>query len=174
MQIFGLTCEELCTTTKIKIFLWQLYNNILPMCKNLSRGQYSILLSYMFWKGGRCYACLFPVLGCGKNLVEFTLFTFGGPFSRPYHSLFNLSLSGFSTSRLMTVLVLPTFYGVFGNSRNNMLFQNTPPVPSRIVLHAAGLWNKYLQLHHLKDDAPVSSTALFGALTYTGISRNSS
>lgn len=55
-----------------------------------------------------------------------------------------------------------------------MVIQNTPSIPSRIVLQVAGFWDKYLWVHHLKDDTQGSSTSSSDALADLGISWNSS
>lgn len=72
---------ELCNAPKVKIFLWRLYNNILPTQKNLSRRITSIQsCCAIFWECGRCFAWLLSMSDYDINLVELELFTLGGGF----------------------------------------------------------------------------------------------
>lgn len=138
----------LCTAPKIRIFLWKLYNNIFSTRKNLSKRSLSIQSC--------CPICsehmkdavhvLFQCQVDAKMRLSspFWWVFFHGPVIYILERM--LEWSTYDSARFAYIL-----WGI-QNSRTNMLFQQIPPIPSKIILQAFRLWGEYLRMHHQLDD----------------------
>lgn len=147
-----------CVGPKVRVFLWQLYNNILPTQKSLHRRVPSVLRY-----------C--PICSSHEEDVEHVFFQCRLPEETwscsPYSHLWGL-LHGSASSILERIMDWSEFDSAqfsyllwsIWNSRNNLIFRQLYLVLAHIVLQAFGLAAEYFRLHHRSGGSPNDDPSL--------------